>query len=347
MDQVRPRTLPTAATVAATATATAAAAAPVRPLLDRVPTQRGPHTLETPSTTAGGRPAVVLLVLALLGGSAGLAPLGGVGGWVAQGPTAVGVADAQAAADGDAATAGAQGAAESGGAARAGRVDVVAAAGAALDQAVAVLDASPHADPALRARLQATVAALSAGRGGAVSARELQGLSAVTSADAAQVQQSETAWLAQQRATTSSSTTLAAGPQGGAGAGTGVSQAARIGAGGKVCTGEGMGSTEISGADIAQQINIYRMSNGMSALSVSRSPALVAHAMDMADAGGIWHSGHDNIVGCVRDGSAKSLVSAWSKSPPHNAQMLRSDVTAMAVGAALRDKWLYGAVVFS
>lgn len=346
MDQVRPRTLPATAVVAVTATATATV--PARPLLDRVPTQRGPqHPRDASPTAAGGRPAVVLLVLALLGGSAGIAQLGAVGGWSGREAVAVRVSDAQAAASRDAATAGAQDAAEVSGAARAGRADVVGAASAALDQAVTVLGASPHADPALRAQLQATVAALSTSRGGAVSPRELQGLTALAAARVAQVELAETAWLAQQRTTTASSNALAGAPAGDAVAGAGVSQAARIGAGGKVCTGEGMSSTEVSGADIAQQINIYRISNGMSALSVSRSPVLAAHAVDMAGAGGIWHSGHDNIVGCVSDGSAKSLVSAWAQSPPHNAQMLRGDVTAMAVGAAVRDKWLYGAVVFS
>lgn len=331
MELVRPRT----------------ALATARPLLDRVPTQRGPRLHETLPAAAGGRPAVVILVLALLGGSAGLGQVGGFGGWVGHGTVAVGVADAQAAADRDVATAGAQDAAEAGGAARAGRVEAVVAAGAAVDQAVAVLAASPHADPALRTELQAAMAALGAGRGGASSPRELQGLTALVATRAAQVQQAEAAWLAQRRTTTASSNALAGSPQPAAATGTGVSQAARIGAGGKVCTDEGMGSTEVSGADIAQQINIYRISNGMSPLSFSSSSGLADHAVQMADAGGIWHSGHDNIVGCVSDGSAKSLVSAWAKSPSHNAQMLRSDVTAMAVGAAQRDGWLYGAVVFS
>ena len=44
--------------------------------------------------------------------------------------------------------------------------------------------------------------------------------------------------------------------------------------------------------------------------------------------------------------SATSLVKAWSKSAGHDAQMRRTDVSAMYVGGAVRGGFLYGAVLF-
>lgn len=118
-------------------------------------------------------------------------------------------------------------------------------------------------------------------------------------------------------------------------------------AGGKVCAGSGGGAAEASAGAVGQAINAYRASAGLGALSISRSGSLTSHALTMAATGGIWHSGGDNIVGCVSNGSASSLVSAWSRSPAHNSQMLRTDVSSMSVGAASSSGWLFGAVRFS
>ena len=98
---------------------------------------------------------------------------------------------------------------------------------------------------------------------------------------------------------------------------------------------------------IGSAINAYRASLGLPQLSVSRSGSLVSHAINMANAGGIWHSGGDNIVACVSNGSASSMVSAWSRSAGHDAQMRRTDVSSMAVGGASLNGWLFGAVKFS
>ena len=80
---------------------------------------------------------------------------------------------------------------------------------------------------------------------------------------------------------------------------------------------------------------------------MSRSGGLVSHAITMANTGGIWHSGSDNIVACVSNGSASTMVSAWSQSPAHDAQMRRTDVSSMAVGGASLNGWLFGAVKFN
>lgn len=119
-------------------------------------------------------------------------------------------------------------------------------------------------------------------------------------------------------------------------------------AGGLVCKGSGgSGAGESSVGAIGSAINSYRASLGLPQLSVSRSGGLVAHAIDMANAGGIWHSGSDNIVACVSNGSAASMVTAWSHSASHDAQMRRTDVSSMAVGGASLNGWLFGAVKFS
>jgi hypothetical protein len=39
-------------------------------------------------------------------------------------------------------------------------------------------------------------------------------------------------------------------------------------------------------------------------------------------------------------------VQAWANSPGHNAQMLRTDVSSMRVGATVLNDRLYGAVAF-
>ena len=132
-----------------------------------------------------------------------------------------------------------------------------------------------------------------------------------------------------------------------AGSASGGTQRA-IPAGGLVCPGAPVGgaASESSVSAIGAAINAYRQSQGLPALSVVRSGTLVGHAEDMAASGGIWHSGQDNIVGCT-SGSVQSLINAWSRSAPHNAQMLRTDVTTMKVGGASAGGWLYGAVKFS
>lgn len=127
-----------------------------------------------------------------------------------------------------------------------------------------------------------------------------------------------------------------------------ASSGAGIPSGGKVCSGSGgSGAGESSVSAIGSAINSYRASLGLSQLSVSRSGSLVSHSIAMANAGGIWHSGGDNIVACVSNGSASSMVSAWSRSAGHDAQMRRTDVSSMSVGGASLNGWLFGAVRFS
>jgi len=117
-------------------------------------------------------------------------------------------------------------------------------------------------------------------------------------------------------------------------------------AAGKTCSAAGLNGTGSSPSEIGDAINAYRATYGLPELSVIASPTLASHAVTMANAGGIWHSGADNIVGCVPTVSASSLVVAWSRSAPHNAQMLRSDIRSVHVGGAVRDGWLYGAASF-
>ena len=121
-----------------------------------------------------------------------------------------------------------------------------------------------------------------------------------------------------------------------------------IPSGGKVCSGSGgSGAGESSVSAIGSAINAYRASLGLPELSISRSGSLVSHTVNMANAGGIWHSGGDNIVACVSNGSASSMISAWSNSAGHDAQMRRTDVSSMAIGGASLNGWLFGAVKFS
>ncbi len=106
------------------------------------------------------------------------------------------------------------------------------------------------------------------------------------------------------------------------------------------------GVPEFSAGALGEAINAYRASNGLPALSISRSGSLYAHSASMAEAGSIWHSGGDKIVGFVKPASASSLVRAWANSPAHNAWMLNSGVSSMQVGAAQSGGRLYGAVNF-
>ncbi len=117
--------------------------------------------------------------------------------------------------------------------------------------------------------------------------------------------------------------------------------------GGLVCKGTGGSpASESSYASLGAAINAYRASIGLPQLKVVRSAGLVGHAKTMGVTGGIWHSGADNIVGCVSNGSNASLVKAWSKSASHDKQMRRTDVSRMEVGGALENGWLFGAVLF-
>ncbi|MBT0993029.1 hypothetical protein KIN34_01820 [Cellulomonas sp. DKR-3] len=117
--------------------------------------------------------------------------------------------------------------------------------------------------------------------------------------------------------------------------------------GGLVCTGTGgPGASEASTSSLGAAINAYRASLGLARLAVVRSGSLVGHALDMGTAGGIWHSGRDNIVGCAGSADPSYLVQAWSHSSSHDAQMRRTDVSTMDVGAALQSGWLFGAVLF-
>lgn len=104
---------------------------------------------------------------------------------------------------------------------------------------------------------------------------------------------------------------------------------------------------EFSAGALGGAINAFRASQGLPALGVSRSAGLVAHAGAMAQAGSIWHSGNDKIVGYVQPASAADLVQAWANSPGHRAWMVRTDVSAMQVGAVVLNDRLFGAVNFT
>ncbi len=143
-------------------------------------------------------------------------------------------------------------------------------------------------------------------------------------------------------------TTTSRSSAGGAAAPAPAAAPSGIPAGGKVCSGSGgSGASASSAGAIGSAINAYRGTLGLPALSVGVSGGLTSHAVNMANAGGIWHSGSDNIVGCVSNGSASALVGAWSRSPGHDAQMRRTDVSSMSVGGATLGGWLFGAVKFN
>jgi len=117
--------------------------------------------------------------------------------------------------------------------------------------------------------------------------------------------------------------------------------------GGLQCTSRGSGAHSASAASLGAAINAYRAKLGLKKLKIVTSSSLVNHALQMANTGGIWHSGHDNIVGCVSNASYSYLVQAWNNSAPHRAQMRRTGVSTMYIGDAERGSWLYGAVFFS
>jgi hypothetical protein len=107
------------------------------------------------------------------------------------------------------------------------------------------------------------------------------------------------------------------------------------------------GAPEFSAGALGSAINAYRATQGLGALSISRSSTLVAHTGAMAAAGSIWHSGSDNIVGYVQPASASALVQAWANSPAHKAWMVNTSVSSMQIGAVVLNGRLYGAVGFN
>ncbi|WP_155856210.1 hypothetical protein [Cellulomonas sp. URHD0024] len=260
----------------------------------------------------------------------------------------------------------------------ANRARAAAQAKAVVDKANAVLAATPNAGDGPRRALGAATSALAASIAApATSAATVRDLAHAVAAPQQAATDGQATWQATENARIAAEQAAAAQQAAGqAYAGTGTrprstvrwsaprTTAPRVSsggsvappaaapsgvpAGGKVCSGSGgSGASESSVAAIGAAINAYRASRGLSRLSVSRSGTLVGHAVNMANTGGIWHSGSDNIVACVSSGSASAMVSAWSHSPPHDAQMRRTDVSSMAVGGASLRGWLFGAVKFN
>jgi hypothetical protein len=127
----------------------------------------------------------------------------------------------------------------------------------------------------------------------------------------------------------------------------GTAALSRVPSGGLTCTSRGAGAHSASASSLGAAINAYRAKHGLKKLRIVTSSSLVQHSLQMANTGGIWHSGHDNIVGCVSNASYSYLVQAWDHSAPHRAQMRRTGISTMYIGDALRGSWLYGAVFFS
>ncbi|MDM7855474.1 CAP domain-containing protein [Cellulomonas alba] len=127
----------------------------------------------------------------------------------------------------------------------------------------------------------------------------------------------------------------------------GTAALSRVPSGGLACTSRGSGAHAASAASLGAAINSYRARHGLKKLRIVTSSSLVRHSLQMANTGGIWHSGHDNIVGCVSNASYSYLVQAWDHSAPHRAQMRRTGISTMYIGDAERGSWLYGAVFFS
>jgi len=250
------------------------------------------------------------------------------------------------------------------------RAAATTSAQAAVEHANATLAAVPNAGDGPRAALAGATGAVGAAlTAPAVSPRSLRALAAGVAAPEKAAVDAQAAWQAAENARIAAEqAAAAAAAQAAAARSTTVRSPARstgrstapssggqaapaptgVPAGGKVCSGSGgSGAGESSVSAIGSAINAYRASLGLPQLSVSRSGGLVSHAVTMANAGGIWHSGRDNIVACVSNGSASSMVSAWSRSAGHDAQMRRTDVSSMAVGGAGLNGWLFGAVKFS
>ncbi|MBU4336893.1 MAG: CAP domain-containing protein [Actinobacteria bacterium] len=233
----------------------------------------------------------------------------------------------------------------------------------AVQDARAVEAASPHAGESLAA-LSAAAEVVQAGVGvTGLSPVTLRGRLAALAAARSGVVQAEAAWQAAEaariaaeqaaaaaavrtpsrstgtRSSTGTTTSTSSGTSAGTSAGT-------VHAVSMACVTPAPGSGSAGGASaVGAAINSYRESNGLPALSVSTSGALSSHALDMAASGGIWHSGSDNIVSCA-PGSG-SIVSTWAGSSAHRAQMLRTDVSSMSVGAASAAGYLFAAVAFS
>jgi len=242
-----------------------------------------------------------------------------------------------------------------------------AGAQAAAASVVSALAATPHAGDAPRAALQTSLDAVSGSLADpttslialrTVSAGVVAPVKAATDAEAAW-QAAEAARIAAEQAAAAQAAAAQAAAAAAAHHATptrstrstgsvAAPAAGGIPAGGLVCPGAptGGGAAESSVSAIGAGINDFRQGLGLPALSVARSGTLVAHAEAMAAAGGIWHSGGDNIVGCT-SGSVASLINAWANSPGHRAQMVRTDVTSMSVGGASLGGWLYGAVKFN
>ncbi|MCL2091554.1 MAG: hypothetical protein FWH11_10235 [Micrococcales bacterium] len=330
------------------------------PTLPRLPTQRpGPAVERGPRKPDRTRAVAAAVAVGLV---AGFAVTTGTA-WRAHSVRAaaearvdrvVGVLAADSAA-GAALTGQATSAAAAG--ARAAHLD---AATSAVWQARSTLDSSPHVGDVPRAQLSAATDTLSTllvqSR---TSPYQIAQATAALATPLSGVVDAEAQWQAAEAARIAAEEQAAAAEAaqrvrtGGRGVRSGESVAPpptpavpTVPVGGKQCTAAGEGGSTASAAEIGDAINAYRVRDGLPALRVVTSGTLGSHAVTMANAGGIWHSGADNIVGCVSNGSASSLVVAWSRSAPHNAQMLRTDVTSVRVGGASRDGWLYGAAAF-
>ena len=255
----------------------------------------------------------------------------------------------------------------------AGRARTAAHAQAVVDQAAATLAATPNAGASRDALAAAATTVSSTLTAPGTSASSLRRVEAGVAAPQKAAVDAQAAWQAAENARIAAEQAAAAQAQAEAAAAAartpkkssaraprvtssrttaGTAQApapssSGVPAGGKVCSGSGgSGASASSAGAIGSAINSYRAGLGLPQLSVSTSGTLTSHAINMANTGGIWHSGSDNIVGCVSSGSASSLVGAWSRSAGHDAQMRRTDVSSMSVGGATLGGWLFGAVKF-
>lgn len=242
------------------------------------------------------------------------------------------------------------------------RAAALGAATAALDGARVALAAAPQAGDAARGALQQAIDAASAVVGVVPTASVLTLEAAVDPVTAAQqaVTAAQAAWqvaedarLAAEAAAADAAAHAAAAAKAQAPRTTTRAPAAAgaaAPAAGAVAPAPEVPATsapEFSAGALGGAINAWRATLGLPELTVSRSAGLVAHAGAMAEAGDIWHSGNDKIVGYVQPASAEALVQAWANSPGHRAWMVRTDKTAMQVGAVVLDNRLYGAVDFS
>jgi uncharacterized protein YkwD len=241
----------------------------------------------------------------------------------------------------------------------ASRGAAIARATPAVEAARAALAAAPQASPESRAALQAAidVAAGLAIQDPLPHVETMDAAAAALGAPQGAVAASQAEWQAAENARVAAEAeaaarAAAAAPRTAEVASRSTGSAARAQAPAAAAPAAGAaapsasGVPEFSAGALGEAINAYRASNGLPALSISRSGSLYAHAAAMAEAGGIWHSGSDKIVGFVKPASASSLVRAWAGSPAHNAWMLSSGVSSMQVGAAQLGGRLYGAVNF-